>query len=107
MYIILLHRIVENFERYEGVICPSDWEVTTNIVNYYNRNDAVDYLKRLKKEYRGKGKVIDGKITGRKVTRYDGTKTIENIRTELVDVPQGIELEVANEYDVGECPWGE
>ena len=110
MYILIIHRLSENFEQYDNEICPSDWDYITNIVPFTERKEAIEYLKRLKKEYHAKGKTTDGAIHGRKVIRYDDhyyTKTIETIHTELKELEFGEELEVASEHDTGECPFGE
>ena len=111
MFLLIIRRLYENFERDEDGMCPSDWEHMSNVIPFLSREDAMDYLKKLKSDYHGKGKVSDGVITGRKVTKFKGhsmdIQTVENIRTELVEANYGQELEISNESDVGECPFGE
>ena len=107
MIILTITRLAETFERFDDGMGPSEWNYTTNIVPFPTRKDAVSFLKKMKAEYHGKGKVASGEITGRKTTRFEGMRTLETIRTELTELDYGQELEVASEYDTGMCPFGE
>jgi len=109
MFIVIVHRLFQNLEKsaLDGrEYIYSDWESYSNIAPFPSKEDAIAYLKDLKKEYRGKGKTKDGRIIGRKTTVYGDTKTVEEIVTDLIETDYGKEVEVANEYDVGECPFG-
>lgn len=112
MYILIIHRLTENFVKEEDGIYPNDWDYTTNIAPFTDREDALAYLKQLKTEYHAKGKTKYGSIKGRKSTRYNNEyyyhKTIETIHTELKEQKfSGKELEVASEHDTGECPFSD
>ena len=108
MQVLVVHRLVERFKKYDGYFCPEDWEYKTTIQLFETTDDRKHYLQKLKKDFRGKGKVDSGNITGKRTTKESpDSKVKESITTEIKELSYGAELEVANEFDMGECPFGE
>lgn len=106
MYIVKISRLYQSFEKDGHEYFPSEWEFQTTITPYPTRNDAISALKTLKAKYHGTGKVESGVIKGKKVTKADfafaNIKTVESIRTELLEINYNVELIITEDSDVGE-----
>lgn len=108
MLILTIHNLEETFTKENNDYYPEDYEYTTKIVVFTNHNNAINYIKKLKEEYHAKGKTNTGNLYGKKLIKDKllNKKTKISIRTELKELDEGVELTVASESDIGECPFG-
>ena len=76
---------------------------SSHIVTFSTRNDAVKYLKMLKREYNGEGFAGNGKIKGVRIRKTHPpnvrTHTVETVEASIIEAEFGTVVELKGEHE--------